>query len=190
MLVRSRVIVFNTFKYKDDSFIAHVLTEKDGYASFLVRISRSPRTAVRHTLFQPLALLQLEWEEKKTMELLRPKSAQVAVPLMSLPFHPVKATMALFLSEFLTYALRSEPISPALFEYVYRSVEWLDTAQKDFANFHLVFLLRLSRFLGFFPDLTFAEHQDYFDMENVVLLPSVRCMLIFWNLLMLLVYRS
>lgn len=171
MLVSSRVIVLNSFKYKDDSFIAHVLTEKEGYASFLVRISRSPRATVRHTLFQPLALLQLEWEEKKTLELIRPKSAQVAVPFISLLFHPVKATMALFLSEFLSHALRSEPMSPALFEYVYRSVEWLDTAQKDFANFHLVFLMRLSRFLGFFPDLTLAGKQDYFDMEKCTFTP-------------------
>lgn len=50
MLTESRAIVLRTIKYNDESFIAETLTEGHGRVSFLVRISRSPRAAVRHTL--------------------------------------------------------------------------------------------------------------------------------------------
>lgn len=153
-------------KYNDEAIIANVLTEAAGCVSFIVRVSRSPRSAVRHTLFRPLALLELEWNHRPGAPgLRRPKTAQTAVPLVSLPYDPHKAAMALFLAEFLHHAVRDEYEPGALFRYVFQSIEWLDACRKGFANFHLVFLLRLSRFLGFAPNLEGMREGDYFDME-------------------------
>jgi DNA repair protein RecO (recombination protein O) len=42
----------------------------------------------------------------------------------------------------------------------------LDEAKKGFANFHLVFLIYLSRFLGLYPNLENYRKGDYFDMLN------------------------
>ena len=46
----------------------------------------------------------------------------------------------------------------SLFAYICDSMQWLDIAEKNFANFHLTFLMRMSRFLGFYPNL-----DDYVD---------------------------
>lgn len=166
MLLKSQGIVLHTLKYNDDSLIVDVLTEAVGRVSFMVRISRSPRTAVRHTLFRPMALLDLEWNHRPgTTGLRRPKSAQTAVPLVSLPYDPHKAAMSLFLAEFLHHAVRDESEPGALFRYIFQSVEWLDTCRRGFANFHLVFLMRLSRFLGFAPNLEDWRPGDFFDLE-------------------------
>lgn len=166
MLNKSRGIVLHTLKYNDTSLIAHILTETEGCVAFMINISHSKRAAVRYTLFQPLALLELEWEQRRPDEMCKPKSAHVSIPLVSIPFEPYKSAIAMFLAEFLRYALRAEPASANLFEYVYRSVEWLDTCEKGFANFHLVFLLRLTRFLGFFPDVQEATPGCYFDLQG------------------------
>ena len=40
--------------------------------------------------------------------------------------------------------------------------------QQLFANFHLVFMLRLSRFIGFFPNLEEMAEGDWFDLRNGV----------------------
>lgn len=166
MLKHSRGIVLHTLRYSDEAIIAHVQTETAGHRSFLIRISRTRKGHSLHTLFQPLALLELTWEESANPSLCRPKSVVVSTPLTSLPFDPYKTTMALFLAEFLDHALRGEPASEALFEYIYYSVVWLDTASKDFANFHLVFLLRLTRFLGLFPKVTTTYNLPYFDLVS------------------------
>lgn len=165
MLVTSRGIVLRTLKYNDESLIADVLTETSGSVSFLVRISRSPRAAVRHTLFQPLALLELMWNHREGSGLQRPKAVQVALPFGSIPYDPHKTTIALFLAEFLRSAVRVEAEPGPLFDYVFRSIEWLDACRSGFANFHLVFLLRLARFLGFEPNLEAAAAGDCFDLE-------------------------
>lgn len=165
MLNKSRGIVLHTLKYNDTSLIAHILTETDGCVTFMISISHSKRAAVKYTLFQPLALLELEWEQRRPDDMCKPKAAHVSDTLYSIPFEPFKSAIAMFLAEFLRYALRAEPSSDALFEYVYRSVQWLDTCEEGFANFHLVFLLRLTQFLGFFPDVHEASPGSYFDLQ-------------------------
>lgn len=167
----SRGVVLHLIKYSDSAFIAHVFTEREGCQPFLVGISHARRAAVRYTLFQPLALLELGWTRRPGAEMCRPTQARVAVPFTSLPFDPYKSAIAMFLAEFLRYALRGEPASAYLFEYVFRSVEWLDAAERDFANFHLVFLLRLTRFLGFFPDVGGARPDCYFDLQSCQFTP-------------------
>lgn len=162
----SRAIVLRIIKYNDDSFIANVLTKETGCRSMIVRISRSKRAAVRHTLFQPPAILSIEWNERPNAELQRPTSVQSAFPFSSIPYDPYKNAIALFLSEFIYHAVRNEPETRIVFEYLERSLEWLDTAEKGFSNFHLVFLLRLTRFLGFAPNIHHAAPGCYFDLRG------------------------
>ena len=171
MYNKSRCVILHTMKYNDDSLIVHALSETDGCVSFLVKISHARRAAVRYTLFQSLALLEIEWTQRKPDDLCKPTAARVDVPFTSIPFDPYKSAIAMFLAEFLRYALRAEPASSNLFEYIYRSVEWLDTSVKGASNFHLVFLLRLTRFLGFFPDIQEAAPGCYFDLLNCVFTP-------------------
>lgn len=71
----------------------------------------------------------------------------------------------MFLSEFLCRALREETENRPLFAYLQHSVVWLDECRGGFANFHLVFLMRLSRFLGLYPNLEHYAEGDYFDLQ-------------------------
>lgn len=165
MLMKSRGIVLHITKYSDEAVIADVLTEQAGRVSFLVRVSRSPRAAVHHTLFSPLALLELIWEQRGTAGLRRPKAAQVWRPFVTIPYEPHKAAIAFFIADFLRHAVRTEAEPGRIFDYVADSLEWLDTCHSGFANFHLVFLMRLARFLGFEPNLEGWRPGDCFDLE-------------------------
>ena len=60
----------------------------------------------------------------------------------------------MFLAEFLYRALKEEAPNEPLFAYLQHSIRWLDECEgRSFANFHLVFLMRLSRFLGLYPNV-------------------------------------
>lgn len=160
-----KAIVLHTLRYSDEAIIAHLLTEQCGCVGMMVRVSRSRRSSIRHTLFQPLALLDVEWTMRPRASLQHPRAVQVAFPFSSIPYDAHKTAIALFLAEFLYHAVRNEPDTNALFEYVARSVEWLDTCSTGYANFHLVFLLRLTRFLGFMPNAHEAQPGDWFDLR-------------------------
>ena len=75
-----------------------------------------------------------------------------------------KNTIALFLSEVLYKSLREEEANPLLFEYLENAFLWLDS-HDNIANFHLLFLLKLTQFLGFYPN-TQEEQGNYFNLED------------------------
>lgn len=163
--MKSRAIVLHTLKYNDTQIIANVLTEEMGCVGMIVRISRTKRATVRHALFQPLAILDIEWEHRPKATLQKPTAVQVGYPLTSLPYDPYKSSIALFVAEALYHALKNEPDARAIYNYVVRSVQWLDTCEHGFANFHLVFLLHLTHFLGFMPNADDAKSGSYFDLR-------------------------
>lgn len=166
MLQRTLGIVLHTLKYKDTSLIVHIYTEAVGRASFMVAVPRSRKSPVKPVLFQPLALVELEADFRPKADIHRVKEAKPFHTFSSLPYDPYKSAIALFLSEFLYRALREEGENRPLFAYLHHSIVWLDECREGFANFHLVFLMRLSRFLGLYPNLDGYSSGDYFDLRN------------------------
>ena len=165
-------IVLHTLKYNDTSNIVDIYTEQVGRASFLVKIPRSRKSGVRSVLFQPLALVELEAEVRPTSNLHRIREAKTLYPFQSLPYHPYKSSIAMFLAEFLYRALKEEASNEPLYAYLMHSILWLDgCGERPFANFHLVFLMRLSRFLGLYPNVDDYTSGCYFDMLNACFTP-------------------
>lgn len=168
MLQKTIGVVLHSIKYNDTSNIVEIYTELSGRTSFLVKLPRSKKSGVKSVLFQPLSIIELEAEYRPTSNLHRVKEARSYYPFSSLPFDPYKSSIALFLAEFLYRALREEAENRPLFAYLVHSVQWLDEQNKGFANFHLVFLMRLSRFLGLYPNLENYHDGDYFDLMNAI----------------------
>lgn len=166
MLQKTIGIVLHSIKYNDTTNIVELYTELSGRASFLIKIPRSRKAGVKPALFQPLSIMEIEAENRPTSNLQRIKEARSYYPFSTLPFDPYKSAIALFLAEFLYRALREEAENHPLFAYLVHSIQWLDGQEKGFANFHLVFLMRLSRFLGLYPNLENYHAGDYFDLLN------------------------
>ena len=166
MLQKTEGIVLRTVKYKDTAFIADVYTDVAGRVSFMVPLPRSRKASVKSVLFQPLSLVELEADFRPNTSIYKIKEAKSWHPFVSLPYDPYKSAIALFLSEFLCRAVRVEADNRALFSYLRHSIVWLDECRTGFANFHLVFLMRLSRFLGLYPNLEGYSEGCYFDLLN------------------------
>ena len=165
-------IVLHTLKYNDTSNIVEIYTREVGRSSFLVKVPRSRKSGVRSVLFQPLAMVELEAEIRPNSSLHRIREAKAFYPFQSLPYHPYKSSIAMFLAEFLYRALKEEASNEPLFAYLIHSIRWLDECEgRSFANFHLVFLMRLSRFLGLYPNVEDYTTGCYFDMLNACFTP-------------------
>lgn len=173
MLVRSSAIVLHTQKYNDTSLVVVLFTATEGAVPFLVRIPKSRRATIPVKIFRPLQLLDIEWDGHGADRLRRLRTCTPAQTWASIPYNPLKTTVALFLSEFLYYTLRQEKSGGPLFDYIRSSLLWLDLCQSSFSNFHLVFLLRLTRFLGFYPNVEGYANGCFFDLLNGRFTPTV-----------------
>ena len=153
MLTKTQAIVLHAIKYGETRLIVDMFTKVFGRQAFIVSIPKTPKGKVKKQFFQPLTILEIETDIRPRQQLQKLHDVRLAAPFASIPFEPDKLAISLFVAEFLYYALRSEQRNELLYEYLENSIVWLDDQQSSFANFHLVFLLRLTRFLGFYPNL-------------------------------------
>ena len=131
-----------------------MFTREAGRLSFVVSVPKTQKGRLKKQYFQPMTLLEVEVDYRQRLQLQKLKEARLLSPYTSIPFSPEKLALSLFIAEFLYHALHSEQQNEPLFVYVCDSMQWLDMASAGYANFHLTFLMRMSRFLGFYPNLS------------------------------------
>ena len=153
MLTTTKAIVLHAFRYGEAKLIIDLLAADGSRMACIATVPKSPRGKLKKQYFQPLYILEVVADVRRQAGLQRIKEASVAVPLTSIPFSPAKTAITLFTAEFLRNATRREPLDPAAFAYVENSIRWLDGCGGHFANFHLVFMMRMAKFLGFYPNL-------------------------------------
>ena len=156
-------IVLRTLKYSDNLLIADIYTRSHGRLSFLVPVSHSKRARVRSVLFQPLAMVTFTASFKKG-QLTRITDAHPSQMYSSIPFDVVKSAIALYLAELLTYTLREEGGDEAMYNFLDSSFALFDNLEEGYADFHLVFMSQLLRYLGIFPNLEDNTPHSYLDL--------------------------
>lgn len=166
MLVKTRGIVLHSIPYNDKYAIVSVYTEAFGRSAYLVSRSRGKRSAVSKSLFMPLSVLDMEVEHLNKRDLYRVRETKLCFPQSELFCNPLKNVLAIFLSEVLYRVVKETEPDERLFEYLYQSVYLLECTDKGIANFHLVFLLGLLRYMGIFPNVASHKEEAYFDMLN------------------------
>lgn len=169
MLETTQGIVLRYNRYNDDSAIVDIFTLSRGSVSFLVRDRRQKRGGgLRATLLRPLNIVELVFDYRPSLSLQRIQELHIGHCYTSLPYDPIKETVALFLSEFLHSALRNEVQNADLYHYILYSLLWLDAARDGIANFHIAFLIRMTQYLGFWPNIQQRNRMSlpYFDLRD------------------------
>lgn len=167
MLHKTRGIVLKSTNYAESSVVVQIFTEKFGLQSYIVNGARKPKAKIGMSILQPLHLLDMVVYHRENSSLQRISEARQLPPLQTIPYDIVKSTVVLFLDEMLYKSLRQQSADEPLFNYVFNAISWLDSLEKMPPNFHVFFLLKLSRFLGFSPAMPKAG-QVFFDLKDGV----------------------
>ncbi len=152
MLHKTRGVVLSYLKFKESSIIVKIFTERFGLQSYVVNGVRSAKSRQKMGLFQPLTLVDMVVYHKGDGKLTRISEIRCAIPFRSIPFDLKKITLAIFLAEMLEKVLKEEEENTKQFEFLTVSLCTLDELEEGYQNFHLHFLLQLTRYLGFFPE--------------------------------------
>ncbi len=166
MLQKTRGIVFKVTNYSETSVIAQVFTEKFGLQSYMLNGVKKPKAKVRMSMLQPLHLLDMVVYHKADGGIQRVAELRNSPAYLHIPYDIVKSSLVLFLNEILYKSIKLQPSDEHLFEYIFNSLEFLDSSHDGLGNFHLHFLLHLSRYMGFFPDKANIATSNYFDLSE------------------------
>jgi DNA repair protein RecO (recombination protein O) len=151
---KARGVVLHTIKYGDTGMVAWVLTDVGGRLTYMVQGVCSARgRGNRAALLQPMFLVEFEGLSSPRAEMHRFREMRAAVALRTVPFDVRKSTVSLFMAEMVYRLVREVEVNSPLFKFVWGAVCELDALVEasDVANFHLRFMVGLSRHLGIYP---------------------------------------
>jgi DNA repair protein RecO (recombination protein O) len=166
LISTTRAIVLNHLRYGDSSLIVNLYTESMGRQTIFVKGASGKKSPVRAALFQPLYLVEADLHHRTNRQMQRVSNMQVYYPFQSISFDPVKNCIALFIAEILHKTLKEEEANPGLFDFLFHTIQTLDLNDCGTANFHLLFLVHYSRYLGFYPNTEQASDHTWFDSRN------------------------
>jgi len=171
MIVKTKAIVLTSIKFGDADLIVKCYTQ-EGLKTYLIKRIFKTKTKrsgnaskqVNLAYFQPLTHLNLTANHNNKGNLNSIREVGISYLYQSVATNILKQTVALFLAEVLSFTLKEEEKNEILFQYLETSLIWLDNHEQT-ANFHLLFLLHLSKYLGFYPE-TKDINQYYFDLRE------------------------
>ena len=164
MLVSTKAIVLSKIRYKDYDLIIKCYTENYGVVTYLVKNAlKTKKGKFKPAYFQPLTLLEIESDHKDNRSLQYFKDIKLHFNYSTLHSNVIKSTMVMFLSEVTTNILKEEEQNLALYNFLETTLIWFDESETN-TNFHLMFLVELSKYLGFYPELP-INNASYFNLE-------------------------
>lgn len=161
MLVKTKALVINALRYQDTSLVVKCFTKSDGLKSYIVKgVYGSKKGKMHPSYFSVLTILEIEATHRNKGGL---ESIKTIKPLLSyLDADMYKASQVFFMAEILSLLLIEGDINEPLFDFVENQLQWFCKQDKA-PDFHLFFLVGLTRFVGFYPNVS---NGDYFSLEE------------------------
>lgn len=163
MIQATKGVVLSKTNYSESSLVVQVYSEQFGRIALLVPGVKRRKSRTRIALFEPLSIIEFTVTAKQNTSLFRPNNVKLYEPFLGIQSDIVKQSLALFISEILTKVLREKHPEPEMFLFIQHALELLNVTQKGVANFHLVFLMQLTRYLGFYPRLNDGAYFDFLE---------------------------
>lgn len=165
MISAARLLILQTTKVGEKSLVLHTLSNVWGRRSFIVSAGKGM------AMYLPLNVLDAEVIQNEKSDLWRLRSISAVHPLNGIRSSVGKNSITLFMSEVLYRLVHDGAFEEGLFEWCEKSVVLLDALDRDWANFHLRWLLELCGALGFSPcseDLAPFSGQLYPKMQDLL----------------------
>ncbi len=165
MEVTTEGIVLRRLPYTDSASILTVYTRKFGTTAFMARGISKKGGPVSKSALAPLTPVEAvcTFKENREMQTLRGLRARNGLTFFG--ESPQKAAVAMFLAEVLFKTLREEAPDEELFDFTDGAVAYFLKTPFE-AHFHLVFLMHLTRYFGFFPSGKYGPESPYFDLTE------------------------
>jgi len=176
MLLNTKAIVLSALRYKDSSLIVSCYTKELGVQSYILHhIYKAKKGKLNPAYFQLLTQLEIQTNYKPNQSLHKITEVKLHHTYVSLHTNIYKSSVSIFIAETLQNILKEEEKNTELYHFLESSLLWYDL--HDFnANFHLAFLLKLSKYLGIYPDID-TLHLNFFiyekDLQKINVLKSL-----------------
>ena len=169
MLQKAKAIALHSVRYGDNSIVAYIYCLEHGRVTLMANGAYGKKAkSGKAIFFQPLSIIDVVFYRGKGPTMGRLKEVSSSYIASSISNSPIKVAIALFIGEVIYRTVKEEEGNAPLFGFLELSIKSLDAIEVGVANFHLIFLSHLSKFLGFYPHGEFSDQTPYFDFRSGV----------------------
>ena len=163
MLSKSQVIVLHTIKYGDNGIVLQCYSNTCGRQAVFLRVSARNKIVLSN--LHRLGILDIvTWSNGSSMPTV--KEMEPVVRLDSIRTNIYKNTIAIFLSELLVKCIKESEANLQLYQFLVSSISVLEHMEGMIANFHIHFLVHLSKMLGFMSVDNFSAANPLYDIHS------------------------
>jgi len=159
--MKSTAILLKKIKYGEKNLILQTFTREEGSKAFF--IGGSLTHGKSKASLPALSVLDIVATKGKG-DLMRVKEIQLIQKNYELISNVHKASLLMFINEVLIKSIGDYNQDEELFDFIAMSIRLLDEQKENEVNYHLKFMLELSKYLGFYPNGQFSESKPIFDM--------------------------
>ena len=165
MNYKSKAITLTYSKQGESSIICKIFTEEQGLQTFIIKGVRSSKSKKKIGLFQALQLVKINatYSEKRGLQYLSEISVDEPTAIEKVNMH--KNFIAVFIAEITAKVLQENERNIPLFNFIWNTKKKLYLSDNVSDNFVLLFMLHLSKYLGFYPSID-NVNATYFNLET------------------------
>ncbi len=173
MIHKDLGLILKQIKYNDKSNIITILTRNYGKKSFLLfGINSRTKGKLLRNIINPLYPVNLVFYHKENQTLGKIKEISLAYNYHTVPTSFNKKVILLFLSEIINNALLEGIEDTEMFDFILRSIQILDMTEKNYTNFHILFIIKLLGYLGISPINNYSDRLPFFSIDQGHFIPS------------------
>ncbi len=167
MINSTQGLILKQIKHNDKSNIVTIFTRQFGKRSFIVYgINSRTKGKTLRNILQPLYLVSLQFYHKETQTLGKIKEISLAYPYSTIVKDFNKKAVMIFLSEVLYKTLLEHLTDTLLFDFIANSLKLYDLQEQNYVNFHVLFLTKLTKYLGIEPVNNFSSQARFFSISE------------------------
>ena len=163
MQIIDSAIILGTIQVKDNNNIVRMLTKSNGLQSAYLAATIKKKSA-KSAVLQPLSICQVKYSKNKNSSIPSLKEANIEVPLLNIQMDIFKSTVALFIADFLSEVLPQD-VEDNFFDFIKNSIQIFNEIGGVISNYHLVFLMKTTQWIGIKPSLN-KDFNNYFDLKE------------------------
>jgi len=157
-------IILKITPYNDTQKIISAFGAETGYISFIA--SSGGRKG--REMSQIMQIAEIEYIKNTKGGLNKIVSISSKIVTTNIYYSVFKMNIALLWGEILVILLKKEEKNERMYDFIEKSVEYLNYSENDFSNFNLFFLFKLNTLLGFEIDTSTYKDGYLFDINGGV----------------------
>lgn len=150
-ILKTQGIVLKTIPYGEKGCITRVFTRDYGVIPCLIKNTRRKDGKHKLSYFKELTILMLDLSKYKNSDFYRIDDLQICyLYAFQISFYQDlnKVCIFMFLAEVIEKCTKEDVYSPELYDFIYSSLMEMDNCEKISFDFHLIFMIQLTRLFG------------------------------------------